>query len=61
MLVALATVSVAISSPVRRVGTGSDDNKSGGILKSAEHVLKKLFTTALWVFATDNTLDVKRV
>ena len=43
------------------MGTGSDDNKNGGILKLAEHVLKKPFTTALWVFATDNTLDVKRV
>ena len=43
------------------MGTGSDDNKNGDILKLAEHVLKKLFTTALWVFATDNTLDVKRV
>ena len=43
------------------MGTGSDDNKNGGILKLAEHVFKKPFTTALWVFATDNTLDVKRV
>ena len=43
------------------MGTGSDDNKNGGILKLAQHVLKKPFTTALWVFATDNTLDVKRV
>ena len=43
------------------MGTGSDDNKNEGILKLAERVLKKPFTTALWVFATDNTLDVKRV
>ena len=47
------------------MGTGSDDNKNGGILKLplklAEHVLKKPCTTALWVIATDNTLDIKRV
>ena len=43
------------------MGTGSDDNKNEGILKLAERVLKKPFTTALWVFATDNTLDVKRL
>ena len=39
---------------IRGVGDGSDDNKIGVIAKKAEYmcVSKKLFTTALWVFAT---------